>query len=107
MPGIGTKHRCILDKGQEILYTSSFSYDPDKRIVFSETDEKRKTSIYYVIDKIDDDKSRLTIEYYQRRDGLAQFMFNLFVKKKMEARYERSLANMEGLLREIELPVEF
>ena len=24
LPGIGTKHRCILDKGQEILYTSSF-----------------------------------------------------------------------------------
>src|SRR5688572_24049871 len=51
LPGVGTRHRCILEKGQLIMYTSSFSYNPEKRVEYSETDEDRKSSVYYILEK--------------------------------------------------------
>ena len=41
LPRLGTSHRCILDKGQQIMYSSSYSFTPEK-IEYSETDEKRE-----------------------------------------------------------------
>ena len=62
LPQVGTKHRCILEKGQLIMYTSSFSYDPDK-IVYSETDDKKKAGIYSTFEKLEENKTRLTVEF--------------------------------------------
>ena len=107
LPGVGSRHRCVTDKGELYLYTSSFNYDPEQQITFSETDEKKKSSVYYILEKTGENKSRLTIELYLKKSLFAPIVFNMFMKKKLEAQFERSLINMEGLLKQIELPVEF
>ena len=104
LPIIGTKYRYISDNGQAILYTSSFSYDPENKIVFSETDEKSKTATYYVIEKINEHRSRLTIEFYLQKNFVAQTLFKIAMKRKMEAVYQRSLQNLDPLLKVIPVP---
>ena len=107
LPGVGSRHRCVTDKGVLYLYTSSFNYDPEQQITFSETDEKKKSSVYYILEKTGENKSRLTIELYLKKSLFAPIVFNMFMKNKLQAQYERSLNNMERLLKQIELPVEF
>jgi hypothetical protein len=107
IPGIGTKHRCLLDKGFVIMYSSTFSYDPDTKIEYSETDEKKKHATYFTLEKLDANKSRLTVDLYIRKNLLMQTMFSLLMKRKMEASFTRSLEKLAPLLNEIRPPVEF
>lgn len=104
LPGIGSRHRYTLTNGQAIMYTSSFFYDPETRIIFSETDEKKKASTYYIIEKTGNNTSKFTIEYYVQKDMLTQALFKLTMKKKMENIFHQSLQNLESLLKETPVP---
>lgn len=104
LPGVGTRHRCILENGQIIMYTSSFSYNPEKKIVFSETDEKKKSSVYYTLEKTGNNKSRLTLDLYLTKNIAMQIMFKLMMKKKMENNFRKSLQNLAELVKEIDVP---
>ena len=106
LPRVGTKHRCVLENGQVVMYTSSFSFGTEK-IVYAETDEKKRSSTYFIFEKIDDERARFTIDFYLKRNPLLQIMFNLTMKKKLEYMFTKSLSNLEKLLQEVELPVEF
>ncbi len=57
------------------------------------------------MEKITDNKTRLTIDFYLQKNIAKQILFSLSQKKKMEAMFEKSLQNLEGLVKEIELPV--
>src|SRR5262249_12169778 len=46
------------------MYISSFVYDPEGKTIFSETNEKDKSSICFVAEKTMDHTSRLTLELY-------------------------------------------
>ncbi len=107
LPGVGTRYHYVLDDGETTLYTSGFAYDPEKRIVLSETDEKKRSSVYYIIEKTGDQSSRLTLDFYIEKNSFRQFLFKLKERKKMEEKFRRSLANLGELIKEIELPVEF
>ena len=107
LPGIGTRHRCVLEKGHVIMYSSGFSYNPEKRIEYSETDEKKRSSVYFILENLGADKSRLKLELYLKKNWLMQTMFSLAMKKKMEWNFIKSLENLNGLLKEIKVPVEF
>ena len=107
LPGIGTKHRCVLEDGEVMMISSSFLYDPENKIIFSETEENKRSAIYNTLDKISENKTRLTVDFYLKKNPFLQIMFNLAMKKKMKSAFEKSLSNLEGLLKEIELPVEF
>ena len=104
LSGVGTRHRCVLENGQIILYTSSFSYDPEKRIVFSETDEKKKVSRYFILEKTGENKTRLTLDFYVKKNVVMPILFKLMMKKKMENTFRKSLLNLDNLLKEIEVP---
>jgi hypothetical protein len=106
LPRVGTKHRCILENGQAIMYTSSFSFGAEK-IVYSETDEKKRASTYFIFERISDNKTRFTLEFYLKKNPLLQIMFKLAMKKKLEYTFTKSLANLEEFVKEVELPVEF
>ncbi|MFZ6009091.1 MAG: DUF2652 domain-containing protein, partial [Bacteroidota bacterium] len=106
LPGIGTSHRCVLDSGQTVMYTSSFVYDPGQKIVFSETDKKKSSAVYFILRPAGENKSIFTLELYLA-SKITKFMFDLFMKKKMKGRLERSLANLDHVLHDIRLPVEF
>ena len=106
IPGVGSKHRCVLEKEQQVLITSSLSYEPETKIVFSETSEKKDHAIYYIIEPLAEQKCRLTLEIYVA-NKLMKIMFDLFMKKKMQGELQRSLERLENLAKGIVLPVEF
>jgi hypothetical protein len=94
IPQLGTRHKCVLDKGSVIVHYSNFSYDANK-IIVSETDENKSSSIYYTLQKTGDRKTRLTLDYYIRKNSLQQFIFNLSKKTKVDKRFQRSLLSLE------------
>jgi hypothetical protein len=93
----------VLDNGQSIIYASSYTYHPE-RIEFSETEEKEKSTTNYILEKITDDKTRLTVDFYMQKNVAKQILFNLSRKKKLREMFEKSLQNLEGLVKEIKLP---
>lgn len=103
LPRLGTRHRCILEKGQQIMYSSSYSFTPEK-IVYSETDEKKTASIYSTFQKITDNRTGLTVEIYLKKNPLLLSLFKLFEKKKLERSSQRSLVNLEKFMKEVKVP---
>lgn len=98
LPRLGTSHRSIHDKGQNTMFTSSYSFTPDK-IIYGETDEKKKISIHYSFDKISDSKTKLTLDFYMRNNPVAIGLFKLFKKKKLEKIFLRSMDNLDRMLK--------
>ena len=108
LPGIGSRHRHVLDNGKtEMMYISSFKYNPEGKTIFSETDEEKKTSVYFIAEKTDEHSSRLTIEIYFQRNMIKQALFNLLEKKKKEQELQQSLERLDGVLKEMVVPLEF
>jgi hypothetical protein len=66
LPEVGTKHRCVLENGQAFIYTTHFSYTPEK-IVMVETDEKKRSSTYFIFEKISENRTRFTFDFYLRK----------------------------------------
>jgi Protein of unknown function (DUF2652) len=104
LPRVGMRCRRIMENGESILYASSYSYHPE-RIEFSETDEKENAT-YYTLEKISDNKTKLTIDFYVKKNLPARIIFKLGKKKKMEDDFHKSLLNLNELVKEIKLPVE-
>lgn len=97
------RYRSVMEDGQSVIYSSSFSFHPE-RIEFSEIDENRKSTSYYLLEKTADNKIKLTIDYYIRKNIASQILFKLNGKKKMEDFFLKSLQNLAGLVKEIKLP---
>ena len=100
LPRIGTKCRYLLDNGQSVTYASSYTYHPE-RIEFSETNENGKNTVYFTLEKIGVDKTRLSIDFYIKKNIASELLFKLMKKKKTEERFNKSLHNLDGLLKEI------
>ena len=103
IPRLGTSHRCILEKGQQIMYSSSYSFTPEK-ITYSETDEKKTASIYSTFQKITETRTGLTVDIYLKKNPVLLSLFKLFEKKKMERSFQRSLVNLEKFMKEVKVP---
>ena len=100
LPRVGMRSRFLLDNGQQLIYTSSYAYQQD-RIEFSETDEKRTSTTYFLMEKDGDNRTRLSHSYYLRKDPVSNFLFRLTKKKKIEAAYQQSLINLDKVVTEI------
>ncbi|MBS0030421.1 DUF2652 domain-containing protein [Chitinophaga sp. 22321] len=108
LPGVGSRHRHTMENGQQVMmYTSSFTYDPEDKIMFSETDEKQKSVMFYTIEKVTDHISRLTMDFYLHKNPLQQLFFKLTEKHKMELRLKDSLEKLDPLVTQMVLPLEF
>jgi hypothetical protein len=103
LPRLGMRCRCIMDSGETIIFSTNYSYHPE-RIEFTEADEKNKTSTRYLLEKTGDDKTKLTVDYYIRKGVMAKTIFGLVRKKKTEGAFEKSLLNLKELVKEIHLP---
>ena len=104
LPGIGNRYRYELEKGEHKVYVSSFVYNPDKSIVLTETDEHKKSSLQFFMEKIDEHTTRVTLAYYIRKNPLNQLLFKLSKKARLEKDLQESLAALEPVLQEIEVP---
>ena len=102
LPRVGMRCRCLFENGESIIYSTSYTYQDDK-IEFSETDEKQKNATYFKLEKMNDNKVKLTLDYYLEQNKLAELYFTLFKKKKMQAALERSLLNLQEAVKEIKL----
>ncbi|HJS56322.1 MAG TPA: hypothetical protein VJ765_17340, partial [Chitinophagaceae bacterium] len=103
IPRLGTSHRCILDKGQSIMYSSSYSFTPEK-IEYSETDDKKSIAAYYTFEKITETTTGLTIDLYMKSNPLMFALFNIFEKKKLEKEIHQSLHNLRDFMKEVKIP---
>ena len=108
LPGVGSSHRRVLENGKiEIMYISSFLYDPEGKTIFSETNQKDKSSIYYIAEKTGGHSSRLTLELYLEPNIMKQVLFNVFEKKKKEQELRLSLQRLDKVVQEMIVPLEF
>jgi len=108
LPGIGSRHRHVLNTGKtEMMYISSFIYDPEGKTIFSETNEKDKTTTCFIAQKISEHISRLTLEFYFQPNILKQVLFNLSVKKNKEEEMRQSLERLDKVVKEMVVPLEF
>jgi hypothetical protein len=111
LPQLGTSHRCILEKGHSIMYTSSYSYTPantytPEKIEYSETDDKKTNAVYFTFDKIHENRTALTADLYLKNDPVKLLLFRLFMKKKMEKTFRQSMENLEKFLSKTPEPAE-
>jgi len=108
LPGIGSRHRHVLENGKtEIMYISSFMYDPEGKTIFSETNETDKSTISFIAEKTGKHSSRLTLEIHFQPNIIKQALFNLFEKKKKELELKQSLQRLDKVVKEMIVPLEF
>jgi hypothetical protein len=100
LPRVGMQCRCILENGEVSIYSSSYSYN-DEKIEFSETDEQNNIIVFYTLLKINENKTKLTIDYYLKNDLHVSDSQNSI---DLKDRYRKSLENLAGLVKEIKLP---
>ena len=103
LPRIGTRSRLIFENGESLVYASSYSFTWE-HIEFSETDEQKKNSAYFTLEKITEDKTKLTIDFYIQRNTWRELGFKLGKKKKMEREWKRSMEKLQEVVRGIHLP---
>jgi hypothetical protein len=103
LPRVGMRFRCLMENGEETIYFSSYAHDDDS-VEFSETDEEKKSSTHYTLQTTGENRVRLTIDYYIRKNVLKQVLFTLLKKNKMKADLKRSMERLGTLVREIKLP---
>ena len=102
LPRVGMRCRLLLDDGSIMIYSSGYTYS-SSRIDFSETDEKRESSTFYILESLGEKKTRLTIEYYIRKNPVKELLFRIGKKSEMKKSLERSLKNIEPLFEEIKV----
>lgn len=95
---LGTKHKCILEKGESVMYSSSYSFSPDK-IEYAETREKKNVSQHFTFEKISDNLTRLKLEFYIKRNAFVKLLFNLFEKRKFHQALVKGLDNIDKLVK--------
>jgi hypothetical protein len=104
LPRVGMRCRCIMENGETMIYSSSYYYHPE-RIQFTETDEKTNNTTLFVLEKLNENRTRLTLEFYMKKNFINQLLFNITEKKKMTHSVQRSLSNLETLLKEMNSPL--
>jgi hypothetical protein len=105
LPRVGMRCRCILKNGKVNIYSSSYSYRSD-RIEFSETDQNEESITWFILEKTAANKTRLTLDFYVKKNIVTQILFNLTRKKEMKDMFDKSLENLHELVKEIKLPAE-
>ena len=103
LPRVGMRCRVIRDSGTEVIYSSNFSFSPD-RIEFSETNESQTKSTNYILEKINDSQTRLTMDFYMKKNFLNQLFFQLSGKNNKEEAAKRSMDKLDELIKVIEFP---
>lgn len=103
LPRVGMKCICVSDDGREVIYSSNYSFQPD-RIEFRETNELKTKSTNYLLEKVSDQKTRLTLDMYRENNFFKNLLFNLAKKEKLAAEVQKSMNNLEELVHEVEFP---
>jgi hypothetical protein len=101
LPRLGTSHRCLLEKGSSILYSSSYSFTPDK-IEYGETDDKKRSSTHFVFEKITEHRTKLSFDLFIENNPLKLAFYRLGRRKKTERTFRQSFENLEEFANEVQ-----
>ena len=101
LPRVGMRCRCFNENGESVIYASSYAYNPE-RIEFTETEEKNKNLVYYLLEKLSPNKTRLTMDVYLHKHNPGVLLFKLLKKKKLEHELSKSMENLEKLVTEFD-----
>lgn len=102
LPRIGMRCHCVLENGEEITYSSSYFYSPE-RIEFCEIDERSGHATYYTIEKKSDTRAALTIDYYIKSESASRVLFQIQKKQKVTDMLKKSLDNLVSFVKEVEI----
>jgi hypothetical protein len=100
LPRVGMRSRWTLDTGEVINYSSSYIYT-DNKIEFSESNENDSQVTYFTLEKVEDNKTFLTIDIYRSQSWFEKMLYSSSRQKKMKESVQKSLLNLAPLVREI------
>jgi hypothetical protein len=83
---------------------SSYYYYQDNKIQFTETDETKGTCTHFTLEKTGTKKTRLTLDFYVKKNLPAEIIFRLTEKRKLENKFKRSQQNLDALVKELKIP---
>jgi hypothetical protein len=95
IPQIGTAHNCIVGKRTNVVVTSGFIKD-DKSITIEETDNKRMGTGQIILETRGENKTLMSFNFLLKKNPLLVTVFHLFMKKKLERSFIKSLENLEN-----------
>ncbi|GAO43522.1 DUF2652 domain-containing protein [Flavihumibacter petaseus] len=101
LPRIGMRCRCVFDNGEEVEYTSSSYHFEDKLIEFTESESSTGNLIYYTIQKISENHTRLRIDYYIPRGWWARYSSRK-QRAFLEARFDQSMLNLDTFAKQLQ-----
>ncbi len=102
LPRVGMRSRWVLDTGEVVSYSSSYTYT-DEKIEFSESNEKDSQVTYFTLVKIDENKTFLTIDIYKSEGWLKRLLGRSSKREKMQQSLQQSMQNLVTLVKEIKV----
>ena len=104
LPRMGMRCRVVSDRGEKIVYASSYHYEPEK-ITFSETEDETGRVTFFTLEELNPHRTRVTIDYYLPRAPFKKLLFQMTEKKQLGQRLRQSLLNLSQVAASIKLPV--
>ena len=102
LPRVGMRCRCVLDNGEQYIFSSSYHYQGD-RIEFSESDEAGNQITYFTLLKTGKRKTKLTIDIYTP-STLSHFIQSFVRRNQLKARYDHSLSRLKTFVQTLNVP---
>jgi hypothetical protein len=100
LPRIGMRALFLKDEGEEIFYSSSYSFSPEK-VEFTENNEADTKILSYTLKRTGENSSVLVLEVYVKND-IARSVKNDEAKmKETEEMYDKSFKNLEHLTKNL------
>lgn len=104
LPRIGVRCKMISDNGEAFTYANHYSYQKE-RIEFSEVDEGTETLWHYILEKLGDRETRLTLDLYIEKTIFSKLLFNFGKKNVLKPKITKSLHNLDGFVGQIRVPL--
>lgn len=103
LPRVGMKCHVETDRGTVTIYSKDYYYADDK-VQFTEGNDAENTYTRYRIEKTGAKRSKLTLEFYLKKNFARSLLFNLTHKQKKIDTLNRSLQNLEAVVKELKIP---
>ena len=94
---LGTRHRCVRDSGSPEVVTSDVKIGPSA-MEFWEVDVKKMSALRYLVEPAPGDATLLTFEVYLRNNLALRWVFQWFIRKKLEQFLRASIDNLARVL---------
>jgi hypothetical protein len=106
LPRVGMRCRHVMDDGAVTVFASGYSFDPE-RIVVSETDEAKVTTTTYTLERLEADRTRLTVDVYVKAGVFRELTYRWLRRKKQRASLLQSLVNLDELVKDLRVSAEY